>query len=316
MGHSKIFNFFFADISRALIIFLIIIAIILFLIVLGITFSIGSNKYKLVYIIMINVMITAILEPISYVLNWVIEDENNKKKLLFGEENGFLCQAQSFAICLFQSSREIFVTSISIISFISFKYENKCNIDENKLYFIIFLLIGYFIPLIESIIYSVNKGFGLSHSFCFTKISGNENEKNFSKLCGTIHFGFVVILILISIFFITYLIIKTTCCNEKEEGSLWDNDDTEDYCINPNLKKIIFFPIAQIITMSLPVVYRVMDYIIKIDADYISGPAAVMNSVSSILYTLVFAISNGIFTNFTKKNGSRSDTGIGRLLDS
>ena len=73
--------------------------------------------------------------------------------------------------------------------------------------------------------------------------------------------------------------------------------------MNPMLKKIIFFPIAQIITMSLPVVYRFKSFISHdhSGADAIAGPAAVVNSVSSILYILVFAISNGIFTTFRKE---------------
>ena len=267
---------------------------------------------------MLNVMITAILEPVSYVLNWVVVDENNEKKLLFGKEDGILCQAQSFSICLFQSSREIFVTLISIVSFISFKCESDINVDDSRLSVIIVLLSGYLIPFIESSIYIINGGFGQSHSFCFTKVEGTYEETKFSKLCGTIHFSFVVILVITSIFFISYLIIKNTCCNAESEGNLWGNDDTEDYCISPNLKKIIFFPIAQIITMSLPVVYRFMDYIKKIDSGFIAGPAAVMNSVSSILYTLVFAISNSIFTDFRKKmlKGPRHTTKGSKLIES
>ena len=303
MPNSTLYNFFFVDISRALIIIFIIIGTILFLAVLGITLSLrkkNKNKFKLVYIIMINVMITAILEPISYLLNWV----NTERNLLFGNQDGFFCQAQAFSLTFFQSSREIFVTLISIITFISFKFSDVINIDESNISLILVFLFGYLIPFIESMIYLLKKGFGRSHCYCFTKIEGSPEEKEFSELIGTIHFSFVVALIIVSIFFISYLIIATTnFCNKVQEEDLWIKKYDKKYCINPKLKKIIYFPIAQVITMSLPVIYRFKSFIShnQTGADDIAGPAAVVNSVSTILYTSVFAISNEIFTNFSHK---------------
>ena len=308
MEKSKIYNFFFADPSRIIIIIFIIISLILSLSALWITLSIRKKnriKFKLVYIIMMNVMVTATLEPVSYLLNWADENRN----LLFGKQDDFFCQAQGFSIGFFQSSREIFVTLISIISFISFKFGDVINIDESKLGLIFVLLIGYLIPLIENMIYLLKKGFGQSHLYCFTRNAGKIEEINFAELCGTIHFSFVIALVIVSIFFISYLVIETSSCKKKEENEdeeVWIKDDKK-YCINPMLKKIIFFPIAQIITMSLPVFYRFNSFIShnEKEADKISGPAAVVNSVSSILYISVFAISNGIFTNFSKEEDQR-----------
>ena len=312
MANSKLYNFFFADVSRITILIFIIISTVLSVTVLAITISIrrkNKSKFKLVYIIMINIMITAVLCPAGYVLNWVDSYNNN---LLFGNGDGFFCQAQAFTTSYFQSCREIFVTLISIISFISFKFGDIINIDESKLSLILILLIGYLIPLIECMTYLLKKGYGQSHLYCFTKIGGiDDDEVKFSELCGTIHFSFVVSLIIVSIFFISYLIIETSCC-KKEEGELvfWFRNNERKYCINPNLKKIIFFPIAQIITMSLPVVYRFKSFISHdhSGADAIAGPAAVVNSVSSILYILVFAISNEIFTTFRKEELEGSDS--------
>ena len=310
MTNSTVYNFFFADPSRIIIMIFILISTVLSVTVLAITISIrrkNKSKFKLVYIIMINIMITAVLCPAGYVLNWVDSYNNN---LLFGNGDGFFCQAQAFTTSYFQSCREIFVTLISIISFISFKFGDIINIDESKLSLVLVLLIGYLIPLIECMTFLLKKGYGKSHLYCYTKIEGDEVK--FSELCGTIHFSFVVVLIIISTFFIIYLIIKTSSCKKEDKKSdSWIKDDnTKKYCINPNLKKIIFFPIAQIITMSLPVVYRFKSFISHdhSGADAIAGPAAVVNSVSSILYILVFAISNEIFTTFRKEELEGSDS--------
>ena len=306
MVKSIIYNFFFADVWRIIIIIFIIISVILSFSALGITLSIKKKnqiKFKLVYIIMINVMFTATLEPVSYLLNWVDENRN----LLFGDQDDFFCQAQGFSIGFFQSSREIFVTLISIISFISFKFGDVINIDESKLGLIFVLLIGYLIPLIENMIYLLKKGFGQSHLYCFTRNAGKIEEINFAELCGTIHFSFVIALVIVNIFFISFLFIETSCCKKEEKNEdVWFKDNKK-YCINPMLKKIIFFPIAQIITMSLPVVYRFNSFISHNEerADAIAGPAAVVNSVSSILYISVFVISNGIFSNFRKEEDQR-----------
>ena len=87
MTNSKAFNFFFADKYRTAIIIIIIISIILFLFVFPKTLS-SSKKFKLVYIVMINIMIIGIINPSVYFFNWVIydeNDENNKNgRLLIG----------------------------------------------------------------------------------------------------------------------------------------------------------------------------------------------------------------------------------------
>ena len=98
MANSKLYNFFFADVSRITILIFIIISTVLSVTVLAITISIrrkNKSKFKLVYIIMINIMITAVLCPAGYVLNWVDSYNNN---LLFGNGDGFFCQAQAFQL--------------------------------------------------------------------------------------------------------------------------------------------------------------------------------------------------------------------------
>ena len=301
---SDFYNFFLADGYRITILILTVLGTLIVSLVIIKTLVIKKkqkNKFKLVFIVMINVMITAILEAVSYSINWVI-----KKRLLF--DNEFSCQTQAFLLTFFQSSREIFVTLISIITFISFKLGDDFNIDDNKQSLIVTFLIGYLIPLIESLIYLLTKGYGISHSYCFTKVGEfyeiDDNKIKSSEICGAIHFSILISLILISTFFISYLIIDTACRNKNNNDfDLWLNEDNKKYCIHPMLKKIIFFPITQFFIMSVQFIYRFINYIERNDrrAVNLARPAAVVNSSSSIIYALIFAISNGIFTNLNKE---------------
>ena len=309
MANSTIYNFFLADGWRITIIILIIIATILFLFVLIKTLS-KSKKYTLVYKVMLNVMITAILNAVVLILNWVIyddnnndnkitSDENNNGTLLFGNETDFLCQFQAGSISATVTARETFVTLISVLSFISFKFGEDLYLYKSKLGLILVLFIGYLIPIIGNIIYYFTGSFGKTQYFCFIK----------NKLLVTIHLSYMLFLLIISIIFITYLIIKTSCHKIETEYEGWINDKAEKNCINPILKKIIFFPIAQVFTNCLTLTFRFVDHYIG-SKDYsklLARPAALVNSVSSILYTLVFAITNGIFTNFGEKKGDEQE---------
>ena len=308
MVKSILKSFFFADIWRFAIILLIIIAIILLSFVFGKTFS-RPQKFKLIFIVMLNLMITAILNSVGFILNWVDEKNN---KLLFGKEDGFFCKAQSFMLFYFHASRETFVTLISIISFISFKFGYKFNIDKSKLSFILVFLVGYLNPLIANIIYVNIDVYGQGDYYCFTRgkySKGTNEEKKNSRICGMVHTCYVMLLMIISISFISYLVIKTTNCKKgSSDNSSWINDDDEKYCIHPMLKKIIFFPIVQIFLNVVLLFYRIKDLIIDFNGvDYLARPAAALSSVSTISYTLIFAITNKIFTEFEEETKIKRD---------
>ena len=299
--HSKFWKYFFSDGYRIAINIFTSIGIILFIIVMYLTYSRKKeSNFKLIFIIMINVMISGILSPLGYLLNWKVENENTKQKeLLFGDSDGALCQIQSFILAFFQSSRETFVTFLTFIVFVNYFKSKNLNVDK-LVYKVIVQAIGYGIPLIANFTYSLIGAFGESHLFCFTKL----DTSGVTSICGTIHFTYIFVLLLLSLFFILYIIIKDLCCKTYDPWTDDDNgDEKQKGCMNSELIKIIFYPIAQIFSMSYIFYYRFRDYFINEvkNSNTVAGTAAVINAISSIIYTLIFIFSNNIFACHKKR---------------
>ena len=298
---SKLFNFFFPDGYKIAINIITLFGLILFILVMHATLKKKSKKFHFLFIIMINVMISSILSPLGYLLNWKINTENStEKKLLFGESNGFLCQSQSFILAFFQSSRETFLTLLTTLVFINYIKQNNKII--NKLFFKnIIVFIGYGIPFIANLIYSLVGAFGESHLFCFTKLDTSGS----TTICGTIHFGYIFFLLILSFFFTLYIIIKDYCNKDYDP---WTDDDKEKEkgCLNSELKKIIFYPFAQIFSMSFIFYYRFRDYFTSegINGTTVAGICAIINAISSVLYTCIFILSNNLFC---RKNNNESE---------
>ena len=250
---------------------------------------------------MLNVLISALLSGIGYLFNW---KNYEKKNLIF--ENGIMCTIQSVTLGLFQTSRESFLVVLSFLIFLNYKNPNF-NIDKKKILITIMIyLFGYGIPLIANIIYISIGGYGESHLFCFTKKDDN-NKENSDKsdsngdLIGIIHYIYIIILVILNFYFTFYIISHEVCCKNKEENDLWEEEDNIS-CFNPLLKRLIFYPFAQIISLSGPIYYRIMTYFFEKNGemDYSAGICAILNCLSTFLHTFIFALSNNLL-NCNKK---------------
>jgi hypothetical protein len=242
---------------------------------------------------MLNVLISALLSGIGYLFNC---KNYEKKNLIFGE--GTMCTIQSVTLGLFQTSRESFLVVLSFLIFLNYKNPNF-NIDKKKILITIMIyLFGYGIPLIANIIYISIGGYGKSHLFCFTKENDDKSDSN-GDIIGIIHYIYIIILVILNFYFTFYIISHEVCCKNKEENDLWEDEDNS--CFNPLLKRLIFYPFAQIISLSGPVYYRIMS-ISKMSGDLkdAAGICAILNSFSSFIHTFIFALSNNIIN--CKKN--------------
>ena len=289
----SVYEFFFADGYRITVNIILFLAIISFGIFIYLVCSKKNSSFNIIFKIMINVMISALLSGIGYILNWKKKNDNN---LIFGEET--ICHVQSVFLGLFQTSRESFLASLSFLIFLNYKNPN-INIDKNKKFIeIVTYLFGYGIPLIANIIYISIGGYGKSHLFCFTKENDDKSDSN-GDLIGIIHYIYIIILVILNFYFTFYIISHEVCCKNKEENDLWEDEDNS--CFNPLLKRLIFYPFAQIISLSGPVYYRIMS-ISKMSGDLkdAAGICAILNSFSSFIHTFIFALSNNIIN--CKKN--------------
>ena len=160
---SDIYQFFFADKYRIIVNIILFLAIISFGMLIYLIYSRKNSSFNIIFKIMLNVLISALLSGIGYLFNW---KNYEKKNLIF--ENGIMCTIQSVTLGLFQTSRESFLVVLSFLIFLNYKNPNF-NIDKKKILITIMIyLFGYGIPLIANIIYISIGGYGKSHLFCFT----------------------------------------------------------------------------------------------------------------------------------------------------
>ena len=290
--HSKLYYFLIADYCRIIVNILVLFGFIFFIIVLYKAFSKKESEFKLLFILMINVMICALLSILGYVFNWTIKyenkDENKNEKgrvLLFGDEDGFLCKAQSFFLTYFQTARESLLTSLTIIVFFNYK---EHDVEKTK-YKILIFLFCYGIPFISNIICFIFDGFGENDLFCFTKL------EKFGKIFGIIHFLYLITLLVINLGLVSSIIYMDYRQGKKYENWLVDDKSSKFAIINSSLKKIIFYPIAQIFALIFPSIYRIGNNSEKVGTSMKWAKiAAIGNSLSAVLYTLIFIISNNM----------------------
>ena len=300
---SDIYQFFFADKYRIIVNIILFLAIISFGMLIYLIYSRKNSSFNIIFKIMLNVLISALLSGIGYLFNW---KNYEKKNLIFGE--GTMCTIQSVTLGLFQTSRESFLVVLSFLIFLNYKNPNF-NIDKKKILITIMIyLFGYGIPLIANIIYISIGGYGKSHLFCFTKENDDKSASN-GDLIGIIHYIYIIILVILNFYFTFYIISHEVCCKNKEENDLWEDEDNIS-CFNPLLKRLIFYPFAQIISLSGPIYYRIMTYFVdeggntngaklKLIEGY-AGICAILNCLSTFLHTFIFALSNNLL-NCNKK---------------
>ena len=285
------YEFFFADGYRLTVNIILFFAIISFGIFIYLVCSKKNSSFNIIFKIMLNVMISALLSGIGYIFNW---KKKNSEDLIFGE--GPICPIQSIFLGLFQTSRESFLISLSFLIFLNYKNPN-INIDKNKKFIeIVIYLFGYGIPFIANIIYIIIEGYGKSDLFCFTIKKKDNYDNDIGKYISIIHYTYIIILVILNFCFTFYIISHEVCCKNNEENDLWGEEDNIS-CFNPLLNRLIYYPLGQIISLSGPLYYRIMS-ISDMSKDMIdpAGICAILNCFSSFIHTFIFALSNNLLS--------------------
>ena len=100
---SVIGEFLYADKYRIIVNIILFFAIILFVILIYLVCSRKISSFSIIFKIMLNVMISALLSGKGYLFNWKNDDNAN---LILGD--GIICHIQSITLGLFQTSRKVF----------------------------------------------------------------------------------------------------------------------------------------------------------------------------------------------------------------
>ena len=217
------YEFFFADGYRLTVNIILFFAIISFGIFIYLVCSKKNSSFNIIFRIMLNVLISALLSGIGYLFNW-------KKNEGIDEIN----------LGLFQTSRESFLISLSFLIFLNYKNPN-INIDKNKKFIeIVIYLFGYGIPFIANIIYIIIEGYGKSDLFCFTIKKKDNYDNDIGNYISIIHYTYIIILVILNFCFTFYIISHEVCCKNNEENDLWGEEDNI-ACFNPLLKRLIFY---------------------------------------------------------------------------
>ena len=176
---SVLTQFFFANNSRIIVNIILFFAIILFVIFIYLVCSRKNSSFNIIFKIMLNVMISALLSGIGYLFNWKNFEKDNS--LIFGGD--IICSIQSVTLGLFQTSRESFLVLLSFLIFLNYKNPNINFDNHKKLIEIMIYLFGYGIPLIANIIYIIKGVYGKNDLFCFTD----------NNLISIVHYTYIII---------------------------------------------------------------------------------------------------------------------------
>lgn len=160
------------------------------------------------------------------------------------------------------------------------------------------MILGYTFPFILNLSYVLYGGYGQSHLFCFT------SQNNKGKICGIIHFVYVTFIQLVS-FVLSLILIRFIYLVKKrlkEEVSL-EFERTESFSdelsTSSLIKKIIVFPIAQILFMVLPIYYRFREWFSDEDKQILviyAGIVAIVCVLPALVYPFIFALITNLFS--------------------
>jgi len=99
---SEIYQFFFAGGYRITVNIILFLSIISFGIFIYLVCSKKNSSFNIIFRIMLNVLISALLSGIGYLFNWKKNEGIDEINLIF--ENDFVCKMQSVTLGLFQTS--------------------------------------------------------------------------------------------------------------------------------------------------------------------------------------------------------------------
>ena len=257
-------------------------------------------------ILNLSIVIINFIHTFSYFFQWVIHENdtdyhliNNKNELkvgglLVGNPNSFgLCSFQAFLLISSSCSQDVLINII----FYMINHFGEFNELKIKLYAII---LGGSTPFIFTLIFYFLDGLGLNDQFCYiTKFDFvvEEGVVRYSffpyfKLFVLLVYGFRLINFFITIKFMIEII---QFVRSNNLGFVY-------------IRKTALLPGIQLLTVFIGVIYRASSLFDDSFSSSLSGVYLILNTLDGVLFPLVFAYNNNIFSWFIKiLNGTANE---------
>ena len=220
------------------------------------------------------------IHTIGYTLNWV-DDTNGPLVSYFSSS---LCEAQSFTLIASSMSEELWVTIVTIESYLLTSKPQGEEAATTKWKKIILLcLLSYLLPVIVAYVYFHFDLLGKNHLNCWIKSDDNMYLLGLILYC---HKWVNLILVIYFSFLMLRTLLSITIKDEKEKES------AKKYLIT-----ILMFPTIQLIGGIIPTIYTILiifDFQLKIS--FFGIATLICGAVQGVLFPIVYLS----FTNVRK----------------
>ena len=293
-------NYFFDSVRLIKLLYILISLILNSLIIIS-TIKKKKSKYSIGLLLTGNILFINFIHTFSYSFEWVLKEPNNNRTLYISKDGEVLnsnkslvsdyyevggllvgnmnkigaCVTQGFVLVFSAICQDILIN-------IFFFVVNKPKIpSERKIK--LYLILGYCIPILISIIYLLCNQFGLNDKFCYVK--------KFSYKDGNYKFNTYfpgIVMVIYTLRFFNLII------------SIYLPFQIYKYVKSNNMQKIYILKsssilIIQIITISIGFIYRLTSAIDDKISRSITTVFLYINTLDGILFPLTYSLNNGIY---------------------
>ena len=312
------------DIVRIIKLLYILISFILNLLIVIFLIIRKKKKFSIALILTGNILIINFIHTFSYSFEWILKEEDDNHSMpLYIMKNGtvlnnntnidsdyyqvgglLIGNPNNFGVCNFQGFSLIFSALAQDVLIIIFFYIINLPNAPTKIKMRLFIVFGYFFPLVVAFIYLAIDGIGLNDKYCYIKKFDFEKVKNCSiifsngdytdyntcnvkyeftktkfRLLVNILYGLRTINLFVSSLFL-YKIIQYVRLNKLK---------------NMYILKLSAILIVQAITILLGLIYRIGSSIDEHFSRKLSSIFLCLNTLDGILFPLSYSLSNGVY---------------------
>ena len=256
-----------------------------------------KKKFSIALMLTGNVLIINFIHSFCYSFEWILKEDG---KNLIIDKNGnsdsniegetyeigglLIGNPNNLGVCKFQGFSLIFsALSQDILINIFFYIVNRPKIPNKNLIRIILIVLGYFIPLLISLIYLLKDAIGINDKFCYIKkFYKTENSYKYND-------NYIIsIIIIYSLRFINLII--SSILLYKIIIYVKQNKLKNMYIL-----KLSAILIVQVLTILIGLIYRIFGLISESFSRNFAQIFLCINTLDAILFPLSYSLSNGIY---------------------